>query len=217
MTLIGIRAVPESPHSMWHSRPRGFTGRSACATRMNEGHLLVFMIAILAVTIFPATARASEPWSVKWEPAQLVNGSPVLFRITAPVELTTLEGAWLGHTLSFRFGQSCNCWYAIAGVDLNTKAGKYSLVLQGKGKPGVKTSFTSTVAVSEKPYPSTSIKVAPEYVAPPAETEARIEEEQALKKRVFSVIAPESLWSGRFQATAEAKVSGVFGSSRLCN
>jgi len=174
---------------------------------------LIFLLGIF----FPATAQASEPWTVKWEPSQLVNGSPVLFRINAPAELTSLEGTWLGHALSFRFGQSCNCWYAIAGVDLNTKAGKYSLVLQGKGKPGVKASFTSAVAVSEKPYPSTSIKVAPEYVAPPAETEARIEEEQALKKRVFSVIVPESLWSGRFQPPAEAEVSGVFGSARVFN
>ena len=165
----------------------------------------------------PATAQASEPWTVKSEPAQLVNGSPVLFRINAPAELTSLDGTWLGHALAFRFGQSCNCWYALAGVDLNTKPGKYSLVLQGKGKPGVRASFGYAVAVSEKRYPSTSIKVPPEYVAPPVETEKRIEEEQALKKQVFSALSPESFWSGRFRAPAEAEVSGVFGSARVFN
>jgi murein DD-endopeptidase MepM/ murein hydrolase activator NlpD len=119
--------------------------------------------------------------------------------------------------LSFRFGQACTCWYALAGVSLNTKPGKYSLSLQGKGKPTANATFSFAVAVSEKRYPATSIKVAPEFVQPPAETEARIEEEQALKKRVFSVTAPESLWSGRFQAPAEAEVSGVFGSARVFN
>src|SRR5689334_16419437 len=85
-----------------------------------------FLIAtLLAVIVLPGRALAGEPWSVKWEPAQLVNGSPVLFRISPPVELASLDGTWLGHKLSFRFGQTCNCWYVLAGVDLNTKVGKY--------------------------------------------------------------------------------------------
>jgi len=78
---------------------------------------LLFITFLLG--ILPSKARASEPWNIKWEPTQLVNGSPVLFRVSAPAELTSLEGTWLGHALQFRFGQSCNCWYALAGVDLN--------------------------------------------------------------------------------------------------
>jgi hypothetical protein len=177
-----------------------------------------FLIAtLLAATFLPGRALASEPWNVKWEPAQLVNGSPVLFRVIAPVELTSLEGTWLGHKVSFRLGQTCNCWYVLAGVDLNTKAGKYSLSLQGKSKLSANAAFSLAVPVSEKRYPATAIKVPPEYVEPPAETTARIEEEQALKKRVFSTTAPESFWSGPFRAPAEADVSGVFGSARVFN
>jgi murein DD-endopeptidase MepM/ murein hydrolase activator NlpD len=180
--------------------------------------MLSFLMAVLLLSAFlPSKAQASEPWTAKWEPAQLVNGSPVLFRITAPAELTSLEGTWLGHTLSFRFGQACNCWYAIAGVSLNTKPGKYPLSLQGRGASTVKATFSSAVTVSEKRYPSTSITVAPKYVQPPAETEARIEEEQALKKRIFSSTAPEPFWSGRFEPPANAEVSGVFGSARVFN
>src|SRR6266700_163963 len=177
-----------------------------------------FLIAaLLAVTFLPSRALASEPWNVKWEPAQLVNGSPVLFRVVTSVELTFLEGTWLGHKLSFRLGQSCNCWYAIAGVALSTVPGKYPLVLRGKSKLSANDTFSIDVSVNEKRYPSTSITVAPKYVEPPAETTARIEEEQALKKRVFATTAPEFFWSGRFQAPANAEVSGVFGSARVFN
>jgi murein DD-endopeptidase MepM/ murein hydrolase activator NlpD len=180
--------------------------------------LVSFLIATLfLVTFLPSNALANEPWNVKWEPAQLVNGSPVLFRVIAPVDLTSLEGTWLGHKLSFRLGQECNCWYVLAGVDLNTKAGKHSLSLQGKDKRSANAAFSLAVPVSEKRYPATAIKVPPEYVEPPAETTARIEEEQALKKRVFSVTAPESFWSGPFRAPAAADVSGVFGSARVFN
>jgi hypothetical protein len=172
---------------------------------------------LLALTFLPDKALASEPWNVKWEPAQLVNGSPVLFRVAAPMEINSLEGTWLGHKLSFRFGQGCNCWYVLAGVALSTGPGKHSLVLQGKSKLSANATFSLPVPVSEKRYPATSIKVAPEYVEPPAETAARIQEEQALKKRVFSVLVPESLWSGPFQPPAAAEVSGVFGSARVFN
>jgi murein DD-endopeptidase MepM/ murein hydrolase activator NlpD len=54
-------------------------------------------------------------------------------------------------------------------------------------------------------------------VEPPKETLARIEEDQAEKKKVFSATAPETLWSGRFEPPAEAEISGVFGSARVFN
>ena len=228
MTLIGDKAAPEFPYSVWcfvdtrHASHLPIDADAGASTiRLHKVQLLFFFLiaALLLGTLHPtkAVAQTNAPWSVKWEPAQLVNGSPVLFRIAAPTELTALEGTWLGHKLSFRFGQACNCWYALAGVDLSTKAGKYSLSLQGKSKPAANAAFSLAVPVSEKRYPSTSIKVAPQYVEPPAETEARIEEEQALKKRVFAAVSPESFWSGRFQAPAEAEVSGVFGSARVFN
>src|SRR5712675_2924812 len=93
---------------------------------------LFFLAALLLPAVVPrASAQVGGPWTVKWEPVLLVNGSPALFRVSAPAELTSLEGTWLGHALQFRFGQSCNCWYALGGVDLNTKTGRYSLSLQG--------------------------------------------------------------------------------------
>jgi murein DD-endopeptidase MepM/ murein hydrolase activator NlpD len=73
------------------------------------------------------------------------------------------------------------------------------------------------VPVSEAQYPTTAIKVAPQYVEPPKQIEPRIAEEQALKKQIFSVTSPEELWSGAFEKPAHAQVSGVFGSARTFN
>lgn len=164
-----------------------------------------------------ASALAADPWRVAVEPEPLVNGSPVLFRVTAPAELTALQGTWSDRKLFFRFAGACNCWYAIAGVDLNAAAGKYPLLLEGTDKDNSKLTFTYEVTISEKRYPSTAINVAPKYVQPPAEALARIEEEQALKKRLFSRVLPESFWSGRFRPPVASAVTGVFGSSRVLN
>jgi len=91
------------------------------------------------------------------------------------------------------------------------------LRLEGSAKEGAATDFVSEVPVSEKRYPTTAISVAPEYVQPPPEVLARIQEDQALKKQIFSRITPESAWSGRFKPPVESMVTAVFGSARTYN
>jgi murein DD-endopeptidase MepM/ murein hydrolase activator NlpD len=170
---------------------------------------------LLAVTSLSAGAPQRGAWSAQWEPVKLVNGSPVLFRVTVPRRVTALTGNFLGQDLSFRASQSCHCWYAFAGVGLATKPGRYTLRVEGTGEKKANMSFA--VAVAAAHYPSSTLKVAPGFVEPPKEELARIEEDQAIKKRVFATTLPEPEWAGRFQAPAEAEVSGVFGSARVFN
>jgi murein DD-endopeptidase MepM/ murein hydrolase activator NlpD len=153
----------------------------------------------------------------QWEPTKLVNGSPVLFRVTAPLQLTELQGNFLGQEFSFRSSKACHCWYGFAGVSLATKPGTYTLRIEGKGKGEKDAVMSYEVAVGAAHYPTSALKVAPGFVEPPKETLARIEEDQAEKKKVFAITLPETLWSGPFQPPAEAEVSGVFGSARVFN
>jgi len=154
---------------------------------------------------------------VRWEPARVVNGSPVLFRVTAPVKLDEAKGDFLGQKLDFRFSSLCHCWYAIAGVGLNTKPGRYVLHVNGQGAGAEKATLSYAVTVGAGHYPSSTLKVAPAFVEPPKEELARIEEDQSTKKRAFAQSLPEPLWGGRFQPPADAEVSGVFGTARVFN
>ena len=52
-----------------------------------------------------AKAVASKPWSVRWQPALLVNGAPVVFDVAPPARLTHLSGKWLGHEVWFSYDQ----------------------------------------------------------------------------------------------------------------
>ena len=175
------------------------------------------ILCFLLLASFAASAAPAAKWSAQWEPTKLVNGSPVLFRVSAPLQLTGLRGDFLGQEISFRSSAACHCWYAFAGVSLATKPGAYTLHVEGKSKDGKDASMSYTVPVAAAHYPTSALKVAPGFVEPPKETLARIEEDQAEKKKVFSSTAPETLWSGRFEPPAEAEVSGVFGSARVFN
>jgi murein DD-endopeptidase MepM/ murein hydrolase activator NlpD len=182
--------------------------------------LAVQIVALLlsAAALAGAQSGASpSAWTVKTEPQELVNGSPVLFRVQAPGDLEDLGGMWSERELSFRHSVGCDCWYALAGVDLNQKPGKYLLRLEGKEKDGAKASFAAQINVGEKAYPTTKLSVPPQYVAPPKEVLARIQEEEALKKRLFSAVTPETYWSGRFAPPVSSSVTAVFGSARTYN
>lgn len=156
-------------------------------------------------------------WKLRQQPATLVNGSPVLFRVTAPEKLVSLQGTWLDHEITFRFSHGCHCWYAIAGVPLETRPADYPLEVEGDTAHGGRVRFTRTESVGEAHYPFTTISVAHQYVQPPKETLVRIEEEQGLKKKIFSETAPVALWTGKFLPPARAVVTGVFGSARIFN
>lgn len=166
----------------------------------------------------PAQTPAANAWRVQWEPQQLVNGSAVLFRVSAPAGLQELDGTWFDRKLSFRFSTGCKCWYGVGGVNLNATSGKHALLLEGKSQDGAGSNFTSDVTVNEKHYPSTEVTGVPQkYVQPPPEVTARIEEESALKKQVFSRVEPESLWNGPFEPPVSNAITAIFGSARVVN
>lgn len=175
------------------------------------------ILALLLWANISASAGPATKWVAQWEPTKLVNGSPVLFRVTAPLQLEELRGNFLGQDFSFRPSKACHCWYGFAGVRLETKPGTYTLRVDGKSAGGKEATMSYLVRVSAAHYPTSTLKVAPGFVEPPKETLPRIEEDQALKKKVFSTTAPETLWSGPFEPPAEAEVSGVFGSARVFN
>jgi murein DD-endopeptidase MepM/ murein hydrolase activator NlpD len=177
---------------------------------------VIFLMTIMIGLSAPAQVRAQQ-WSTNWEPAKLVNGSPVLFRVTTPDRLTELQGKFLEEDLSFRYDKSCHCWYALAGVKLSTKPGRYTLHVEGKGVGDKTATMNYAVAVAAAHYPFSTIKVAPAFVEPPKEAEAAIEAADAAKKRAFLAIEPNPLWSGRFTPPADAETSGVFGTARIYN
>ena len=172
----------------------------------------------MLIGTFTAYAQAPAAWRVSVDPVRPVNGSPVLFRVTPPMALTSLTADWLDHKLAFRFSQKCGCWYALGGVGLAEKPGSYPLHLIGGDTTASRSMvFTHKVAVAAAHYPSTTIKVAPEYVEPPKELTERIAQEEALKKKAFADTAPESLWMGKFLSPTNTEETGVFGSARVYN
>jgi murein DD-endopeptidase MepM/ murein hydrolase activator NlpD len=164
-------------------------------------------------------------WTVRNQPARLVNGTPVLFRVTTPKPVRALSGNWLGHEIAFSFDASRKSWFALAGASLETKPGAYPIQLHGEtlvgqsaGSPdGPAISFEKKIRVERQRYPRVQLNVPGRYTAPSPEDQRQIEQDKETKEDAFKTLSPGREWKGSFAAPVNAAISDVFGVQRVFN
>ena len=192
------------------NRPRAISVLAAVA-------LAAFQIASAQANEATPKTRTTSSWSIQYQPAQLVNGSPAVFKVTAPARVAGLSAKWLEHDVYFAYDKAGKAWYGIAGVSLETHPGVYVLELKGTTSRGSEISFSKKIAIRAAKYPSIAVTVAKRYTEPSQEQLQRIREDKTVKQDVFSHTSPEREWSGRFHAPVDAPVSDVFGTRRTFN
>ena len=188
--------------------------------------LIVIVLAVpLLATAEGSTLRAAtvaktgvaKLWTIRWQPALLVNGAPIAFDVAPPVRLSQLSAKWLGHQVWFSYDAVSKVWYGIAGVSLETRPGTYALELTGTTSQGAAVSFTRKIMVRAANYPSIKVTVAKRFTEPsPAQLE-RIHQDKTIKQDVFQHTDPDREWSGKFLAPVVAPVSDAFGTRRTFN
>jgi murein DD-endopeptidase MepM/ murein hydrolase activator NlpD len=202
----------------------------------HPGTFLAFALFALAAHLPAAT---SAHWTAVSQPARLVNGTPVLFRVTTPKPVRALSGTWLGHEISFSFdatgepsthqSSTHRSWFALAGVSLETKPGTYPLELHAEtssdqsvgdsaGQPtGPTISFEKKFRVQRQRYPRVALTVPPRYTAPSPEDQRQIEQDKEIKAEAFKTLSTVREWEGSFSAPVNAEISDLFGVERVFN
>jgi len=175
---------------------------------------VAFVLLSLAANLSAATAAH---WIVGNQPARLVNGTPVLFRVTTPTLVRTLSGNWLGHEIAFSFDASHKSWFALAGISLETKRGAYPIQLHAETLAGEAVSFEKEIRVERQRYPRVLLKVPGRYTAPSAEEQRQIEQDKETKAEAFKTLSPGREWKGSFAPPVNAEISDVFGVERVFN
>ncbi len=182
--------------------------------------LSVFLVAILSVLSLGAHALPTKgpgAWAVRSQPVRLVNGSPVLLRVTPPVRLQSLTGKWLQHEVFFTVDAKSRDWNGLGGVSLETPPGVYTLQLTGTTTGGKEISFQKRITVKRALYPSIAVTVAKKFTEPDTEQVQEITQDKTIKESAFAKVTPERQWSGDFHAPADARISDVFGTQRKFN
>jgi murein DD-endopeptidase MepM/ murein hydrolase activator NlpD len=195
--------------SFWNRKP-------AWGAAWLSSLLLTFVVPWGERASAKVTTKSEGSWSVGWQPAKLVNGTPVIFQVTTPKRLDSLSGTWLKHEVFFSFDATSKTWYGIAGVSLGTKPGTYSLQLKGSAG-GREISFERKIRIGRAKYPSISVTVSKQFTEPSTEQLQQIKQAKILKRDVFSQVTRQQEWSGPFLSPVNARVSDVFGTRRVFN
>jgi murein DD-endopeptidase MepM/ murein hydrolase activator NlpD len=189
--------------------------------------LIALVLFSLAANSLGATSAHSTAarWAVVTHPARLVNGMPVLFRVTTPKPVRTLSGNWFGHEIVFTFDASHKSWFALAGASLETKPGTYPIELHGetlgaqsgRSPDGQAISFEKKIRVERQRYPRVQLRVPGRYTAPSPEDQRQIAQDKETKEDAFKTLSPGREWKGPFAAPVNAEISDVFGVERVFN
>jgi murein DD-endopeptidase MepM/ murein hydrolase activator NlpD len=194
--------------------------------RSHSVTLIAFALLSLVANLSAATAHSTAAhWTVRNQPARLVNGMPVLFRVTTPKPVRALSGNWLGHEIAFSFDASHKSWFALSGASLETKPGEYPIQLHGETfagrsagqSAGPTISFEKKIRVERQRYPRVQLKVPGRYTAPSPEDQRQIEQDKQTKADAFKILSPGREWKGSFAAPVNAEISDVFGVERVFN
>src|SRR5271169_2285772 len=186
--------------------------------------LIVFVLLSLTASLpaAPAAHSTVSKWTVVTQPARLVNGAPVLFRVTTPQPVRTLSANWLGHEIAFSFDAGHKSWFALAGISLETKPGAYPIELHAETSSGASAgqalSFEKQLRVARQSYPRHAVLTVPgRYTAPSPEDLHQIEQDKETKAEAFKTLSPGREWEGSFAAPVSAEISDVFGAERVFN
>jgi len=187
-------------------------GRSAQA-----GPLRWFgLIALAALLSSSAIGKNLTPvGEISWQPTKIVNGSPVLFQLSAPKITQSVSGIWLSHHLDFF--HAGNLWYALGGVPVETGPGVYELRLTEALASGKAVEISRKIKITSATYPKITVKVAKQYTEPNPEQLKNINADKEVKQKVFATETTQRLWAGSFEPPVSAAISDVFGTARIFN
>ncbi len=185
--------------------------------------MTVLLVALLPAA-WPEPASAAKSGSapqtamtVTWAPAEIVNGSPCLFRVKPQRPLRSLKGRWQRREIFFDFDARDGAWYGFGGVGIDAVSGRHQLRLEATTTRGARFFSNHLVTVGRADYPVVALSVPRQFTEPDAETLARISEEQAFKKEAFKLVTPTKLWSGAFVAPVNSVITDEFGVQRRFN
>ncbi len=181
--------------------------------------LVLHGLGLATTLLYPTLVLAgSTPprWTVTYQPTRIVNGAPVLFRVSTPKPVQALSARWLEHDIPFGLDAKRKVWFGLAGASVETKPGLYPIEFTAESK-GESITFQRQIRVFHQRYPRVMLKVPSRYTAPSPEELRQIAQDKELKSHVFETVSPEREWQGDFAPPVQAPISDIFGVQRVFN
>ena len=145
-----------------------------------------------------------------------VQGQAVQLRLTDEPGLTSASANWNGRTIPFV--HDATGWTTVIGVDLDTAAGDHWAELELTFRDGSTRAEREIITVQAHEFPTTSLQVAPRYVEPNPEDQARAARESREIGAIYANLTNTRYWDEAFQSPLPNTSGGRnFGHRRIFN
>ncbi|MCC7010174.1 MAG: M23 family metallopeptidase [Acidobacteria bacterium] len=169
---------------------------------------------VTALVLTLPLAAQTPPVLVSVTARQIQPGELVLLTIAtaAPVEALHVR-AFDRDLVPYKAGAAT--WRVLVGIDLDVEPGLHDVSIEAG--PPIAAAVTHALTVTDRRFPTRRLTVAPQFVNPPPDVQARIEAEARLLDTVWQSSAAEPLWSGAFRQPVPQPANSAFGSRSVFN
>jgi len=183
--------------------------------------LTPLLAALLLAALAPGPADAVPvarlaPLVVRMVPPSPRQGDVALLLVSGAQGVRQIEGSLGGLPLAFfPYGEG---WAALAGIDLETRAGKQPWRVGVIDADGTTRKLSGALTVRARAFPVQRLTLPTAMVDLDPEAERRAEAEAARLRTLYDTLTPERLWQGRFTMPLAVESAGSgFGSRRIIN
>ena len=175
---------------------------------------LPLAIALGIAIALPATAGAV---GLRAAPQTAGPGDVVVLWTTATEPLKEARADVFDHVVPMWSAGSATRWMTLVGVDVETRPGRYPVIVRGISRDGQRTVTRTALTVIRKVFGTRRLRVDPRFSEPPASERLRIEREAQRLSAIFSGASGERYWSGSIEAPVPSRTSSPFGLRSVFN
>ena len=179
--------------------------------------LLFFLLCLHPVAHPLLLPDGSERLQIKISGERLFPGDVLCLVIKADKAIRHAEASFAGRKVIFYPGAGQLNWVGLAGVDLETKVGRYALEGAVSFEGGTSQAFARSLQVAPKNFPVQRIRVEERYVTLGSEDSKRAEEENKKLETLWQTVSSRKLWQGGFLKPVASDLSSGFGRRRIVN
>lgn len=191
----------------------------------------LWLLLMFAVLAGPALAQAPSGRNVAqrqpaadvrvknviWQPNDLVQGSPLFVTVEFEQPAVRVSGTFVKKSLSFFKTDDAKVWYALAGNDVETQPGTYTLNISAVLAGGRAGRASRQIEIGSGNFTTGTANVAEDYVQPNAAEQRQIAADTRLKARAYMHLLAKPQWSGSFVKPVKAESTPSFGETRVLN
>jgi murein DD-endopeptidase MepM/ murein hydrolase activator NlpD len=168
-------------------------------------------ISASAILAAPAETRVTH------RARSLQPGEVVAITVDSPHPLHDVRVAAFGRSFSCFETADPLKWSSLIGIDLDTTPGRYVVAVTARDADGKAVTVEYPITIAPKTFATRTLTVDPQFVTPPREALARIEQESKKVRAILDVVSPERYWIGPFVLPVPGRTISEFGKRSVYN